>query len=228
MRALLLILLLLAACGRPLSEGERALASSLFGEELDPKPVSVAPFKALETLTQRRPPRPRLTCREKIWPPPQVQHGKVKTFTAAFVLQNKINIAAPLYAPDYLAGYPDRISLPAAMLIAHEMTHVWQWQNRAETGYSPMKALNEHGVTEDPYLFDADVSRAFLDYGYEQQGAIVEEFVCCQTLDPNGARTQRLRAMLGDVMPVAGRDGLLPGAEVILPWKDVQLAGICG
>ena len=38
MRLALFLLLLLAACGRPLSDGEKALAASLFGPEFDPAP----------------------------------------------------------------------------------------------------------------------------------------------------------------------------------------------
>ena len=77
----------------------------------------------------------------------------------------------------------------------------------------------------DP-LFDPTLRRQFLDYGFEQQGAIVEEYVCCRALDPAGARTQRLFDLISDVMPLVplpeGRE-----ADVILPWADVQLDRIC-
>ena len=91
----LLLLVLLTACGRPLSPGETALAQSLFGDELDPMPVRVASFKALSKVTAKRPKRPRIACREKIWPEPK--SDIVTTFTAAFVTFNRINIADELY-----------------------------------------------------------------------------------------------------------------------------------
>jgi hypothetical protein len=131
------------------------------------------------------------------------------------------------YLDDYLSEYPDRINLIAAMLFAHELTHVWQWQNRKVTGYSPLRAAREHQVSNDPYLFDIEAEPAFFDFGYEQQGSIVEEFVCCRALAPQAPRTQRLHNMISQVMPVAP----LPQSrqyDVRLPWDGVELNGICG
>ena len=226
MRLALFLLLLLAACGRPLSDGEKALATSLFGPEFDPGPVLVAPCTALSSFTESRPPRPRIACREKIWPPPRQTSGMVETFTAAFVSWNRINIDDDLYLEDYMPAWPDRMSLPAAMLIGHEMTHVWQWQNRAKTGYTPWKAAREHRPGVDPYLLELDHSANFLDYPYEQQGAIVEEYVCCRALDPKGARTKRLHEMLSGAFPVEALDRVTR-PDAILPWKGADVRGIC-
>ena len=98
--------------------------------------------------------------------------------------------------------------------------------NRDLTGYHPLKAAAEHGDGEDPYLFDVTIEHDFLDYGFEQQGAIVEEYVCCRALAPDAARTQRLHDMLAGVFPVSS----LPQSrahDVLLPWKDAELQGIC-
>lgn len=224
MRFALLLLVLLAACGRPLSPGETALAQSLFGDELNPKPVRIASFKALSKVTAKRPKRPRVACREKIWPEPTTDI--VTTFTAAFVTFNRINMADELYRDDYLPDHPKRISLPAAMLIGHELTHVWQWQNRDRTGYHPLKAAAEHRPGTDPYLLDLTAGD-FLSHGFEQQGAIVEEYVCCRALDPQGARTQRLHQMLSATFPVQRLEDRLKGVEIGLPWAGVQPKGIC-
>ncbi|MFT5004800.1 MAG: hypothetical protein ACI8YI_000410 [Paracoccaceae bacterium] len=220
------LLLILAGCGRPLSTGEAAFANTLFGPELKTETIRVAPFSALTSITQRRPARPREACRELIWPAPKVTTGTVETFTAAFVTFNRLNIAKQLYAPDYLSEYPDKISLPAAMLIGHELTHVWQWQNRDRTDYHPLKAAAEHAPGTDPYLLDFGTETDFLDFPFEQQGAIVEEYICCSSLDPNGARTKRLHALLRSTMPVSTIDDL-PTTDVILPWKWAKTAGIC-
>ena len=113
------------------------------------------------------------------------------------------------------------------MLFAHEMTHVWQWQNRKRTGYTPLKAATEHQTHVDPYLIDPDTSAQFLDHGYEQQGAIVEEYVCCQLLDPEAPRTARLRAMISEAMPIGGLDAALTGTDVVIPWKGAEIENIC-
>ena len=116
------------------------------------------------------------------------------------------------------------MSLGAAMYLVHELTHVWQWQNRARTGYTPLRVGAEHTRSADPYLFDTDANARFLDYGYEQQASLVEEYLCCQVLDPEGARTGRLHALLSQVM----NPGDLPQVGVILPWDGVERRGICG
>ena len=141
-------------------------------------------------------------------------------------LFNTVYFSRDWYIDNYAPDYPDRVYLVEAMLLAHELTHVWQWQNRKRTGYSPLRAAAEHGSTDDPYLFDLDGAQDFLGYGFEQQGAIVEEYVCCRTLAPEAARTKRLHAMLRASFPVAD----LPDtreSDVYLPWKDADLAGIC-
>ena len=89
-------------------------------------------------------------------------------------------------------------------------------------------AAAEHGVSDDPYLFELDGAPNLLAYGYEQQGAIVEEYVCCRALAPTANRTRRLHDMLNGAFPVSPlpRDGRREH-DVILPWKDADLRGIC-
>ena len=186
----------------------------------------------------------------KLPPPPKVP--KIRSLSTAeknlakSVFQNTINYdlvkvtdtlgaggrpwttnTPPMYMINVGSNYP---SLTAnderKLLLIHELTHVWQWQNRARTGYHPLRAAAEHGNSDDPYLFDLDGAPAFLRYGYEQQGAIVEEYVCCRALAPEAARTKRLHAMLKGAFPVSD----LPQSresEVYLPWKQAELRGIC-
>jgi len=222
---LILSLLFLAGCARPLSNGETAFARTIFGDDLATRRVRVAPFVALDRITSKRPVRPRTTCREKIWPPPKGE--TVTTATAAFVLWNRINISRDLYHRDYMARYPRAMSLPAAMLIAHELTHVWQWQHRGQTGYTPLKAAREHRAGKDPYLLNLKARRRFLDFPYEQQASIVEEYVCCRALDPGGARTSRLHAMLSGVFPLESLAHPANRPAVFLPWKQARTRGIC-
>ncbi|KPQ08438.1 MAG: hypothetical protein HLUCCA12_01120 [Rhodobacteraceae bacterium HLUCCA12] len=223
MRALLLTLMLLSACGRPLAENERALAQGLYGDSLDPAPVRLVENGLIGLVTREYPARPRTTCRERILPP-----SKAETFTtraAGIVLWSHIHIRPDLMQPDYARAVDGTMDLGAAMFLAHELTHVWQWQNRALTRYSPLRGGGEHLGGGDPYLFDpAADDRAFLEFGYEQQASLVEEYVCCQALDPQGARTARLRALLAQVMP---KPALSLPDDIRLPWPQARRRGIC-
>lgn len=214
----------LAGCGRPLTDTEMAFAARIHGDGIDLARVRLLKGAPVGSVTFRRKPRPRASCRELILPPPRDEI--VTTRPAAVTLFNRVWFSADWYAANYLPAYPDRLYLIEAMLLAHELTHVWQWQNRKMTGYSPWRAAAEHGASDDPYLFDLDGAPEFLRHGFEQQGAIVEEYVCCRALAPGAARTRRLHAMLKAALPVSD----LPErreSDVYLPWKDADLSGIC-
>ncbi|MCD9146644.1 hypothetical protein [Pseudophaeobacter flagellatus] len=216
---------LLLSCGRPVSQAERGFLAEIHGDSVDLDQVRLVRGAPVATVTFRRKPRPRETCRERILPPIE-EETVVTSSPAAVALFNRIFFVKDWYTEDYMPAYPERLYLVEAMLLAHEMTHVWQWQNRAQTGYHPLRAAAEHRTSPDPYLFALDGSPDFLSYGYEQQGAIVEEYVCCRALAPQAARSKRLHAMLKAVMPVSD----LPSSresDVYLPWKEVELAGIC-
>jgi hypothetical protein len=225
MRLLLCALLVLAACGRPLTGNETVFARALFGSELDPARARIIGDNPGGAITFVRPIRPRLTCSERIWPPSKGE--TVTTSPGGTVLFHTLLIRPDLYRDDFLAGFPEQVDLVDSMLIAHELTHVWQWQNRARTGYTPLRALNEHQTLTDPYLFDPDSAGAFLDYGYEQQGAIVEEYVCCHLLDPDAPRTGRLRAMISQAMPIDRLQSVLDPQRVRLPWAGAETTNIC-
>lgn len=221
---LLTCFVLLCACGRPLTENEAEFARMIYGESLDTKHVRIVEGAPTRAVTFKREKRPRTTCRQRIMPPLETEIVTAKP--AAVALYNHILFDRDWYLEDYVPEYPDRIGLVAAMLFAHEMTHAWQWQKRSITGYSPWRAAFEHRGSSDPYLFELESNPKFSDFGYEQQGSIVEEYVCCRALDPTAPRTARLHDLLSDVMPVAP----LPKGRaqtVGLPWEGVQIEGIC-
>jgi len=221
----LLILTLVASCGRPLTEAERAFAQTIHGDQLNHDRVRLVDGAPTRAVTFKRKARPRTTCRERILPPPTDEIITAKP--AAVALWQRVLFDKDWYLDDYVPAYPDEINLVAAMLLAHELTHVWQWQNREVTGYSPLRAAREHSVSDDPYLFDVAVDRSFFEFGFEQQGSIVEEFVCCRALAPQAPRTKRLHALISQAMPVAP----LPQSrqhDVRMPWDGVELRGICG
>ncbi|MCY4306259.1 MAG: hypothetical protein OXC62_16010 [Aestuariivita sp.] len=222
--SLILALSFLNACGRPLTESERIFAQDIHGSSIDLNRVSVAPSILVGMIKFRRPVRPRITCKERIFPPTEAEF--IEGSPAAAVYFNSILFRMDWYRENYLPNYPDSYSLPVAMLLAHELTHVWQWQNRDLTGYHPLKALSEHAILDDPYLFDNSINKQFLDYGFEQQGAIVEEYICCRSIAPAGSRTQRLHAMLSKVFPVS----MIPDQsqrDISLPLDKAELTGVC-
>lgn len=222
MRALILLLLILAACGRPLTPAEKTFARQLHGPTIDTSRIRAIHGSPVGGVTYQRPKRPRLACRELILPEPPTE--MVTVGPVAMVIHNKVFYARDWYLDDYLQDYPDKLNLLTAMLFAHEITHVWQWQNRKTTGYTPLRAANEHQVSADPYLFDLDTKTRFLDYGYEQQAGIVEEYVCCAALDPDAPRTKRLETLLKGAFPL--RELTIPD-KVHLPWGGVKTKGIC-
>ena len=223
--ALILACLLVAACARPLTQGERAFAALTHGEALDLDRVRLHEGALVGSYTWVRPPRPRTTCRERIWPPGKVGEP-VEVSPGAIALFNRVFFRRDLFAPDFMPRFPERLYLAEAMLLAHELTHVWQWQHRTRTGYHPFRAAAEHVRSEDPYLFD-EGGADFLSFGYEQQGAIVEEYFCCTVLDPEAPRTARLHAMLAAAFPLGDLDAALAGTDVIIPWAGARTEGIC-
>ncbi|TDE41267.1 hypothetical protein E1B25_03100 [Antarcticimicrobium sediminis] len=217
-------LAVLASCGRPLTEREMAFAQTLQGRDMALDRVRLVRGAPVGTITFHRKPRPPVTCRERIAPPET--DAVITTRPAAVTLFNRIFFSKEWYVADYTPTYPDQLYLVEAMLLAHELTHVWQWQNRARTGYTPLRAAAEHGAA-DPYLFDLTAAPRFQSFGYEQQGAIVEEFVCCRALAPQAARTKRLHQMLSQAFPVAPLPKTGRESDVYLPWNGVKIEGIC-
>ena len=226
MRAVMLCLCLtVIACGRPLTAPEAAYMAELQGAGFDPAPVRIVENPFLGLIARSYPARPRTTCRERVVPPPSgpMIEGRV----GGMVLFNRLMVRPDMMVGDYTAMQDGRRHLYAEMFFAHEMTHVWQWQNRDLTGYHPLRAAREHAVLTDPYLFDETEGRRFLDYGYEAQASLVEEYVCCRALDPTGARTARLERLIGQAIPVTPWRARADGAEVFVPWAGVEPRGIC-
>ncbi len=223
---LVFLLVWLTACGRPLTPNETAYLRAIQGGQIDPRSMRLTNGHFAGSYVYTIPVRPRTTCQERIWPP--VPEGlTTEVSPAATVIYNHVLLRKDIYRPDMMQGWPEEVDLFSAMLFAHEATHVWQWQNRARTGYTPLKALREHTLSEDPYLFDPDSDRQFLEFGYEQQGSIVEEYVCCHLLDPDAPRTARLRRMISREMPIDGLDAALGLPKIRLPWAGAEVEGIC-
>ena len=222
--AILALLTLVACAERPLTQAERAFTGTLMGPALDADEVRLVQGSAANLLTAMVPVRPRTTCRERIYPP---RSTAVPGSFPAMAIGQSVYFARDLWSEDFLSDYPEAMELTDAMRLAHELTHVWQWQRRDLTGYHPYKASLEHAALDDPYLVEIDPSKGFLDYGFEQQGVIVEEFVCCRALDPDGARTEALHRLVTEVFPAAARRDPAAAGAISLPWAGAETRGIC-
>jgi hypothetical protein len=199
---LALVLVALAGCARPLTEAEEAFASDLFGESLDTSRVGIAQGLGLFPLYQTVPasltvlngtdkacvrtPQPRGAQ------PPQ-----------AFALYDRVHFDSELYSSDMALGWPNGLRFPNALVLAHELTHVWQWQNRRRTGYTPARAVAESWRFSDPYFSTSGGEALFFAFGYEQQAAIVEDFVCFTVANYDHPRRAELRDLLEPILPVA-------------------------
>jgi hypothetical protein len=221
----ILFCLLLLGCGRTLVPEETAFLADLQGPTFETSRIRLIETSLIGLNTREFAVRPQTTCRERILPPPE--GPTVQARTAGLVLFHTVYVRPNWYVENYLEGAPEQLPLMRAMFLAHEMTHVWQWQNRDLTGYHPLRVAAEHTPGADPYLFQNDPDRAFLDYGFEQQASLVEEFVCCNAVAPEGARTHRLAALLRQVMPLGAYDRHDAQSRVLLPWGDADLRGIC-
>jgi len=222
---LCLLVLLTGSCGRGLTTSEVGFLSEIHGDTVDLSRVRATTFSSVGSIARTYRARPRTTCRELILPP--IETPTFQSRTAGLVAFNQIFLNPNWYLEDYVEGWPEELNLVSAMFLAHEITHIWQWQNRRVTGYHPLKAASEHRFQIDPYLFDPDSNTRFLDYPYEQQASLVEEFVCCRALDPEGARTSRLHSLLAQVMDPKPLALSRPVGKVVLPWDGAVTEGIC-
>ncbi len=208
----LALLFLLAACARPLTPGEDAFAGALFGESLDREAVTVRVGIGLTPL-----PQPELPVADA--PPsgnvpagfctrtPHPRQGF--SWPAAFVLWNDVFFHPKYYAPNALEGWPNSVPLPAFLVMAHELVHVWQWQNRDRTDYNPATSAGESGEGIDPYYWQDENDRPFLSYGFEQQAAMVEDYLCFRIFEPTSPRLKELRAIIEPVLPLEGLEDYL-------------------
>ena len=200
------LLFLLAACSRPMTPAEEAFAGDLFGDGLDTSQVRIAQGLGITPLYRTVPKKVTLVegtdkaCVRTPQPrgaqPPQ-----------AFALANRLHFDTGLYSSDMVIRWPEGLRIPQALILAHELTHAWQWQNRDVTGYSPARAVAESIALADPYFSEGQA--AFFSFGYEQQASLVEDYVCFAFANPDHPRRAELRAILAPVFPLDDFDAVL-------------------
>jgi hypothetical protein len=189
----------LASCSRSLTGAEREFAGDLFGETLDTSKVRVTQGLGLAPLYRTVPRKVTLVegTDEACLRVPQPRGAQPPQ---AFALANRVHFETGLYSSDMVITWPERLRMPQALILAHELTHVWQWQNRAVTGYSPARAIAESLELADPYFSDEEAE--FFSFGYEQQAAIVEDYICFAFANPDHPRRDELRAILAPIFPL--------------------------
>lgn len=200
------LLLMLSACSRGLTPAEEAFANDLFGDGLDTSKVRVAQGLGITPLYRTVPGKITLVegtdraCVRTPQPrgaqPPQ-----------AFAVANRLHFETGLYSSDMVIRWPEGLRIPQSLILAHELTHAWQWQNRNVTGYSPARAVAESLALADPYFSEGQAT--FYSFGYEQQAAIVEDYVCFAFANPDHPRRAELRAILAPVFPLDDFDAVL-------------------
>lgn len=192
----LMALVALSACSRALTDAEEQFANDLFGDELDTSKVRVTQGLGIVPLYRTVPGKVTLVegTDRACLRTPQPRGGQPPQ---AFAFRNRMHFDTGLYSSDMIVQWPERLRVPQALIFAHELTHVWQWQNRDVTGYSPGRAVMESIRLADPYFSEGRAD--FFRFGYEQQAAILEDYICFAYANPNHPRRWELREILAPV-----------------------------
>jgi len=184
------------------------------GDRIDLAPVRVTEGVGLGPLPAR--PAPAAPAADALGPDPCRRTARPgRGPPAGFAVGNRIHLVGRFFRDDMLAGWPAPVHPALALLFAHELVHVWQWQARAVTGYTPLAALAEGLGPGDPYFHRADPRRPFLAYGYEQQAAIVEDYLCHLLLAPASPRLGPLRALLAPHFALGRIEGASISARIM-------------
>ncbi len=197
-RPILLLLLVLAACSRPLAPGEKALAEDMFGPTIDTSRIRVTEGLGLSPLSPAKPLPPasgKIELRPGLCDRTAPNTGPPEP-PPAFAVYNRIHMMPEFYHAEVMPDWPHRLRLPEAVVFAHELVHVWQWQNRARTGYRPARAALESVFNQDPYFYIPDDGSDLLAYGFEQQAALFEDYMCYLIFDPEAPRRAEIRKIL--------------------------------
>ncbi|MCK7610656.1 hypothetical protein [Roseibium sediminicola] len=116
----------------------------------------------------------------------------------ALVIHNRIYYKTGSYKADFAEGFPTRVNVDDLDLLAHEIMHVWQYQNRERTGFSLLAIAMENIRYRDPYAYTIVPGKRFLSYRFEQQGKMAQDYVRLSYIQPNSAKLKKLRKLLSE------------------------------
>lgn len=133
---------------RPLTKGEIALAKTVFGDSIDYATVRLHDKRILPPLIQKK--------------------------HQAVAKGNDVSFPRDAYAPDF-AKEADPLK---QSVFIHELTHVWQHQNKVvSTSREALKETLKHKFNYSKcYLHCLSPVKDIVDYGFEQQAAIVQDY----------------------------------------------------
>lgn len=111
-------------------------------------------------------------------------------------IKNDIYFSKRAYQTDFAAGFPTEVNFSDLGLMAHEVMHVWQHQNRKRTGYSLLVVASEHLRYRDPYQYTIVNGKKFLKYRFEQQAQMVQDYVVLSYFPKDPAKLREITALL--------------------------------
>jgi len=196
-----LVLLSVAACSRQMTDGEIAYTEGIITQGVDFGEVR---FSGQEKQGIQK--AERILAQEVLGASASEESvdrlisGLPSLFGAdAFVIGNTVYFDSDVYSSDFSTSTIDS----DRWLMAHELTHVWQWQNRDVTGYTFAKVVSEHlNYGDDVYEYTLAQGKKFTEYRFEQQGAIVQCFAMLRQLMPSDPLTVRHESLIRSEFPL--------------------------
>jgi len=172
----------LVSCGaRPFTSSEQQFLNTIHKPRIDYSKARIKPTKLLKEKVLARVEQEKLTYRGNEKSLALINAQSIDKYLAnkpdAVVIGNTIFYNPAYYKSNFVPHYPNFVNWQDANLFAHEATHVWQQQNAELTGYSIIKAILEHIRYKDPYKYDLIHGKKFLEYRYEQQGKMIQDYV---------------------------------------------------
>lgn len=199
-----LIFLSLAACSRPMTDGEISYSREILSQGLDFGEVR---FSGQEAQGIRLAERQLAQDVQKILEAPGNEENADRLMSSlpslfgadAIVIGNTVFFDRDVYSSDFSTSIIDS----DRWLMAHEVTHVWQWQNREVTGYTFAKVVSEHlEFGDDVYEYSLIEGKSFTEYRFEQQGAIVQCYAMLRQIRPTDPLTVRHEQLIRSEFPL--------------------------
>lgn len=202
--AMLAVLLSLPACSRLMTDGEISYNQAIFTEELSFGDVRFSGQKARGMRRAQKQLAKEVEGMLAVSDEDENASRLVSALpslfgAAAIAVGNTVYFDSEVYSDDFAKSLYDS----DRWLMAHEVTHVWQWQNRTQTGYSFAKVVSEHlEFGDEVYEYTLVNGKRFSEYRFEQQGRIVQCFAMLQQLRPNDPLTLRHEKLIRAEFPL--------------------------
>jgi hypothetical protein len=194
---------MVGACDREMTTGEVAYSEQIFTKGLAFQEVRVSGRKErgarkLEALLEENLQQIQALSRRE----ESAEKMKSSLFSLlgadAITIGNSIYFSKDFYTEDFATSTDD-----SRWLLAHELTHVWQWQNRGSTGYSFAKVISEHlKYGDDAYRYRLVAGKKFSEYRFEQQGQIIQCYAMYKRTRPNAPLTAQHQKIIRAEFPI--------------------------